>query len=181
MNKSSFDKQLFQSYFEMVYAGIATFGKAPLAEMVGLDGADIAVFGIPWDQGATLRAGARFGPRAIREQSIWFHEVWNPNSTPLVGTGPVRERERDAIRIVDCGDVTIWPGDVMKTSASIREAVAHAANSAFTLMLGGDHYVMFPTYQGVCDAHPGKRVGIVQIDAHNDLVNNDPVYGTHWS
>jgi agmatinase len=40
---------------------------------------------------------------------------------------------------------------------------------------------MFPTYQGVCDAHPGKRIGIIQIDAHNDLIDNDPIYGTHWS
>ena len=48
-------------------------------------------------------------------------------------------------------------------------------------MLGGDHYVMFPTYQGICDAHPDTRIGIVQIDAHNDLIDSDAIYGTHWS
>jgi arginase family enzyme len=48
-------------------------------------------------------------------------------------------------------------------------------------MLGGDHYVMFPTYQGVSDAHSGERVGIVQIDAHSDLIDSDPVLGRHWS
>lgn len=171
----------FHNYFEMVFADIATFGKAPLAPAISLNEADVAVFGIPWDYTATLRPGARLGPRGIREQSIWFHEVWNPGSTPLVGYGPPRTRKRDRIRMMDCGDVTIWPGDVMRTSASIRAAAAEAARHAFTIMLGGDHYVMFPTYQGVCDAHPGKRIGIIQIDAHNDLVDSDPVYGTHWS
>ena len=40
---------------------------------------------------------------------------------------------------------------------------------------------MYPTYQGVCDAHPGARVGIVQVDAHSDLIDTDPVFGAHWS
>lgn len=171
----------FGNYFEMVFADIATFGKAPTAPAISLADADIAVFGIPWDFTATLRAGARLGPRGIREQSIWFHEVWNPGSTPLVGYGPPRGRRRERVSMMDCGDVTIWPGDIARTSASIRSAAAEAARNAFTIMLGGDHYVMFPTYQGVCDAHPGKRIGIIQIDAHNDLVDNDAVYGTHWS
>jgi agmatinase len=165
----------------MVYADIATFGKAPLARQTGLEKADVAVFGIPWDATATLRAGARLGPRGIREQSIWFHEVWNPQQTPLIGYGPPRQRLRDRLALVDCGDVTIWPGDVQKTSLSIRQAARSVAERAFPLMLGGDHYVMFPTYQGVCDAHPGESIGIIQIDAHNDLIDSDPVYGTHWS
>jgi agmatinase len=176
-----FHEELFTNYFEMVYADIATFGKAPLAKHAGLETADVAVFGIPWDATATLRAGARLGPRGIREQSIWFHEVWNPSETPLIGYGPTRKRIRDRIKVVDCGDVTIWPGDVMKTSATIRQAARSVAEQAFPIMLGGDHYVMFPTYQGVCDAHPDERIGIVQIDAHNDLIDSDAIYGTHWS
>ena len=175
------EKELFGNYFELVYADIATFGKAPLAEYVGLDGADVAVFGVPWDGTVTLRAGARLGPRGIREQSIWFHEVWNPQATPLIGYGPPRTRARERIRMVDCGDVRVWPGDVARTGASVRRAAAHVASHAFPLMLGGDHYVMFPTYQGVCDAYSDSRVGIVHIDAHNDLVDSDPVYGTDWS
>jgi agmatinase len=175
------EEELFTNYFELVYADIATFGKAPPARYVGLEGADIAVFGIPWDATATLRPGARLGPRAIREQSTYFHEVWNPQSTPLIGHGPPRMRARQRIRIVDCGDVTLWPGDVLRTGESIHRAAAQVAHQAFPLMLGGDHYVMFPTYQGVCDAHSGARVGIVQVDAHSDLIDSDPVFGKHWS
>ncbi len=172
---------LFTNHFELVYADIPTFGKAPPARYVGLEEVDLAVFGIPWDETSTLRPGARLGPRGIREQSIYFHEVWNPQQRPLVGHGPPRARVRERIRMVDCGDVTVWPGDVLRTGACIRQAVAHVAAHAFPMMLGGDHYVMFPTYQGVCDAHPGQQVGIVQIDAHSDLIDTDPVFGKHWS
>ena len=171
----------FGNYFEMVFADIATFGKAPMAPTGSFPDADIAVFGIPWDFTATLRAGARLGPRGIREQSTWFHEVWNPGSTPLVSYGALRERKRERIKIVDFGDVTIWPGDLERTSNSIRAAASAVAGKSLPLMLGGDHYVMFPTYQGVCDAHTNTRIGIIQIDAHNDLIDDDAVYGTHWS
>src|SRR6186713_643798 len=99
----------FGNYFEMVFADIATFGKAPAITSGSLPNADLAVFGIPWDFTATLRPGARLGPRGIREQSIWFHEVWNPGSTPLTSYGPLRQRKRERMSIVDCGDVTIWP------------------------------------------------------------------------
>jgi agmatinase len=174
-------EKLFTNYFEMVYADIATFGKAPLARYVGVEGADVAVFGIPWDATATLRPGARLGPRGIREQSTYFHEVWNPQAIGRVGFGPPRSRARERLRIVDCGDVTIWPGDVLRTSDSIHQATVSLGAARFPLMLGGDHYVMFPTYQGVCDLHKGARVGIVQVDAHNDFIDSDPIYGTHWS
>jgi agmatinase len=175
------EEELFANHFELVYADIATFGKAPPAKYVGLEGADVAVFGIPWDATATLRPGARLGPRGIREQSIYFYEIWNPQERPLVSHGPPRIRARERIRMVDCGDVTVWPGDVLRTGQSIRQAAGLVATHAFPIMLGGDHYVMYPTYQGVCDAHPGARVGIVQVDAHSDLIDSDPVLGKHWS
>ena len=177
----AFDETLFSNSYEMVYADVPSFGKAPLARHVGLEGADVAVFGIPWDATVTLRPGARLGPRGIRVQSTYFHEVWNPAGAPMDGFGPRRARARERINVVDCGDVTIWPADTLRTGESIRQAAGLVAAHAFCLMLGGDHYVMYPTYQGVCDAHEGKRIGIVHVDAHDDLVDEDPVYGAHWS
>lgn len=169
------------NYFELVYADIATFGKAPMATSGSLETADVAVFGVPWDGTVTLRPGARLGPRAIREQSQWFHEVWNPQETPMIGFDPLGERVRDSIRMVDCGDVAIRPTDKAATAAAIRQVARTVSEHAFPLMLGGDHYVMFPTYQGVCDNHPDAVIGIIQIDAHSDLIDVDPVFGTDWS
>jgi agmatinase len=169
------------NYFEFVYADLATFGKAPPATAERLATADLAVFGIPWDVTATLRPGARLGPRRIREQTQWFEQVWNPSATPMAGFEPRGERVRDRMSIVDCGDVSVVPTDIARTAATIRGVARTVAASAVPLMLGGDHYVMYPTYQGVMDAHPGSVIGIVQIDAHNDLIDDDPVLGTDWS
>jgi agmatinase len=169
------------NYFEFVYADHATFGKAPVATPALLETADVGVFGIPWDNTSTLRPGARLGPRGIRQQSMWFHEVWNPGSTPMAGFEPSGERIRDRISIVDCGDVTVVPTDTAGTASTIRGVSATVAEHAFPLMLGGDHYVMYPTYQGVCDAHPDSVIGIIQLDAHNDLIDDDAVLGRHWS
>lgn len=169
------------NYFEFVYADLPTFGKAPIASPETLRNADIGVYGVPWDITATLRAGARLGPRRIREQSGWFHEVWDPQETPMAGLEPIGERTRDRISMVDCGDVTVFPTDVAKTAESIRAVSRQISESALPLMLGGDHYVMYPAYQGVTDAHPEATIGIVQIDAHNDLIDDDAVLGKHWS
>src|SRR5437879_9342726 len=40
-------------------------------------GLDVALLGIPYDGGTSYRPGARFGPRAVREQSSLIR-TWNP-------------------------------------------------------------------------------------------------------
>lgn len=168
------------NYFEFTYADLPTFGKAPLATASSLAGADLGVLGVPWDGTAPRRGGARLGPRRIREESIFFHELWNPGETPLEGRSPSGARTRDRITLVDCGDVTIAAFDAARTAASIREAARAVASETFCLLLGGDHYVMYPAYQGICDAHPGIKIGIVQVDAHDDTVMDDPYMGREW-
>ncbi|MFM1568784.1 MAG: arginase family protein, partial [SAR86 cluster bacterium] len=49
------------------FTEIATFMRAPLAE--SLDNVDIGLIGVPTDLGVTNRAGARHGPREIRNSS----------------------------------------------------------------------------------------------------------------
>jgi len=53
----------------LAFTGIASFAKAPVCADLGCLRADVAVLGIPWDEGVSYRPGARFGPRAIREAS----------------------------------------------------------------------------------------------------------------
>ena len=49
------------------FAGLSTFMRLPaVASAAGLD---IALIGIPWDGGTTNRAGARHGPREVRNMS----------------------------------------------------------------------------------------------------------------
>ena len=51
------------------FAGIVTFNRSDHTQ--DLEGADLAVLGAPFDLGAVNRPGARFGPHAIRQQSIY--------------------------------------------------------------------------------------------------------------
>ena len=49
------------------FTGIRTFARLP--HLPEIDGADAAIFGMPWDGGTSFRSGARFGPEAIRSAS----------------------------------------------------------------------------------------------------------------
>ena len=54
------------------FVGLCTFGKYPHVEDWDEIDADVAVVGAPFDFGTQWRAGARFGPRGIREASMLF-------------------------------------------------------------------------------------------------------------
>ena len=78
-----------QGRLNLPFVGHSTFAK----QSVCLDWenieADVAVLGAPFDMGAQYRAGARFGPRAIREAGSRVRQV--AEHRRLVGD------ERDAI------------------------------------------------------------------------------------
>jgi agmatinase len=53
---------------DVPYVGLATFARQPACpDWDKLDGADVALLGIPVDTASSYRVGTRFGPRAIRE------------------------------------------------------------------------------------------------------------------
>ena len=92
--KSPVTKKDYVGNLEPRYAGIPTFMRTPMAE--SLEGVDIGLIGVPYDGGVTNRAGARHGPREIRNQSS------------LMRTLPCYEGESpfDIANIVDLGDVS---------------------------------------------------------------------------
>jgi len=169
-----------RNHAELFYADVPTFGKAPLREPDDLEDVDVAAYGIPWDLTASPRSGARLGPRRIREETVALHPVWDAGQAPMVSIGVDDRRSRRGLTLVDCGDAMIFPYDVERTRASIHRLSSDLARETFPIALGGDHYVMYPAYQGVRDAHPDAKVGIVQIDAHDDTILDDPVLGAHW-
>jgi agmatinase len=83
------------------YQGQVTFWRAP--NVRDLAGVDVAVYGVPFDAGTSYRPGARFGPRAIREQSCYvglYDQCW-PNDYAF----------KDRFRLIDYGDVASFPGE----------------------------------------------------------------------
>ncbi len=147
------------------FVGISTFGKRPyIGDWSAID-ADVAVMGAPFDFGTQFRAGARFGPRAVREASTLFS----------FGHAGAYDHEDDCtylgsdVRIVDIGDADIVHTDTETSHANIEAGVrAMLTAGALPVIIGGDHSVNIPcirAFEGRGDIH------IVQIDAHLDFVD----------
>ncbi len=151
---------------DLPFVGHCTFGKQPAClDWKAID-AEVAVLGAPFDMGTQYRAGARFGPRAIREASTLFsfgHDGaydFEDDVTYL----PV-----DKVRIVDIGDADMIHTDTMKSHDNIELAVrAILAAGALPVVLGGDHSVHIPCIRAFDDQPP---VHIIHVDAHLDFVD----------
>lgn len=148
------------------FVGHCTFGKQPVCLDWDKIEADVAVLGAPFDMGTQYRAGARFGPRAIREASTLFS----------FGHGGAYDFEDDVVylpvdqvRIVDMGDADIVHTDTNKSHANIEFGVRKILQSgAMPVVLGGDHSVHIPCIRAFDDQAP---VHIIHIDAHLDFVD----------
>src|SRR6185436_15727189 len=128
-------------FAQQPYQGIATFGRRPHTR--DLTGADVAILGVPYDGATSYRSGARFGPRAIREQSLL---LWGYDNA--LGVAPF-----ETLRIVDVGDVDVVPVDILATQRAItRQALALHAAGVRIVALGGDHSISLPLLR----AHSAK-------------------------
>src|SRR5258705_10409049 len=120
-------------------------------------GLDVALLGIPYDGGTSYRTGARFGPRAVREQSSLIRP-WNP-----VLKVPPFER----LGVADWGDVGVVPISIERTLAAIEARVGEVmAGGAMPVCVGGDHSVTLGILRAVARRH--GPVGLVHFDAHPD-------------
>ena len=137
------------------YTGLASFMRAPYRE--DFAGLDIALVGIPFDGGVTNRAGARHGPREIRNQSSLMRKINHAS-----GLSPF-----DLCRVADVGDA--WVEKPFELEGALNEIAAfytalHAAG-AVPVSAGGDHSVTLPVFRGIAKERP---VGMVHFDAHCD-------------
>ncbi len=147
------------------FVGISTFGKRPYEPDWDALDADVAILGAPYDAGTQFRAGARFGPRGVREASTLFS----------FGHGGAYDHEDDVtylgsdINIVDIGDADIVHTDTEASHANIEKGVRAILDAgALPVVIGGDHSINIPcirAFEGQGDIH------ILQIDAHLDFVD----------
>jgi agmatinase len=147
------------------FVGISTFGKRPYEpDWERLD-ADVAILGAPFDAGTQWRAGARFGPRGVREASTLFS----------FGHAGAYDHEDDVtylpgdVNIVDIGDADIIHTDTEGSHANIERGVrAILAAGALPVVIGGDHSINIPCIRAFSDQ---ADIHILQIDAHLDFVD----------
>jgi len=143
------------------FGAIPTFMRLP--HVVDPAAVDIALIGVPWDGGTTNRAGARHGPREIRNMSSFMRKVHHVS----------RIAPYELARVADLGDAPANPIDLMDSLKRIEGfyAKVHAAG-ALPLSAGGDHLVTLPIFRAIAKDRP---VGMVHFDAHSDT--NDRYFG----
>jgi agmatinase len=124
--------------------------------------ADVVIVGAPFDGGTSYRAGARFGPQAIRSTDYLPHD----------GSRPSLAMRVDALRdlvVRDAGDVEMFSGDAERSCRDLEAVITTVAGSgAIPLVLGGDHTITWPNCTGVARARGWGRIAVLHFDAHAD-------------
>lgn len=75
--------------------------------------------------------------------------------------------------MVDWGDIAWDPGVPQEVPARIEAAVGHVLDAgAATLLIGGDHFVSYPSLRAHAARH-GQGLSLIQFDAHSDTWGSD--------
>ncbi|AMS16644.1 agmatinase [Pseudomonas chlororaphis] len=145
------------------FAGIPSFMRLPVFDDPAQ--VQIALVGVPWDGGTTNRAGARHGPREVRNLSSLMRKVHHVS----------RIAPYDLVRIGDLGDAPVNPIDLLDSLSRIEAFFRdlHEAG-AVPLAVGGDHLVTLPIFRALARQRP---IGMVHFDAHSDT--NDRYFGNN--
>jgi agmatinase len=151
------------------YAGVGlTFGRVPLVlDAAGLQGADVAIVGAPFDEGVTYRPGTRFGPRAIRSAEDVAFPIARPHME--LGIDPYAELD-----IVDYGDVDVRSSDLAWSHAALRAGVTDILKAgAVPIVLGGDHSLSTPVLEALAAHHGRDGFSVVHFDTHADTGSDE--------
>lgn len=141
--------------------------RCDLGDTASLAGADVVIIGAPFDGGTTYRAGARFGPSALRQACYLPHDGSRPSLA-------LRADGLKDLRVLDAGDVEMPAGDIERSIHALEEAVyAVASAAAIPVVLGGDHTIALPDATGVARHVGVGKVSMVHFDAHADTGESD--------
>ncbi len=152
-----------------------------------LDRARAVIIGVPSDSGGGIRRGAAHGPFAIRDTLL---------------RQPQYHKWLNEFEVIDLGDIAVNPHfledsmlnertiaaaqNAMYGDSPIRHTLPVAPLTQFEFVLrklwsahpkvhvfaiGGDHSVAWPMSKVLIERY-GKSLGILQIDAHTDLLDS---------
>jgi guanidinopropionase len=141
------------------FAGVPTFMRLPHVPEghPRFSEVEVGVVGLPWDGGVSNRAGARHGPRALRDASTMIRA-----QHAVSGIRPFDRR-----RCADLGDVGPNPVDMAETLQRFGSFFARLkAQGIRPLVAGGDHLTTLPVLRGLAHRAP---LGLIHFDSHTDL------------
>lgn len=157
------------------YAGVATFCRYPRLADVATENlpVDWAIYGAPFDAGVTYRPGARFAPRAIRDESQYVKRYSMTHDLDVC----------DRLSIADAGDAPVAPYSCRENAEQVFAFARDLPGGSLTkpLAVGGDHSI---AYANIKAAHqragaPAGGLALLHFDSHLDTV--DDVWGERWS
>ncbi|MGI9609066.1 MAG: agmatinase [Acidimicrobiia bacterium] len=142
------------------FAARASYSGVPARPLDELGDAGVVILGAPLDWGATYRAGARMGPKAIREADYLGFDGYRPHlPTGIDALG--------VLNVVDAGDLVLPPGYIEDSIDRIGEAVEKISrHGAVPIVLGGDHSITWPNARAVAAVH--GDIALIHFDAHAD-------------
>lgn len=142
------------------FSGVRTYMRLPHG--TGLEKADVAVFGVPFDTGTSFCPGARFGPAAIRDAS----SILKPYC-PLTDVNIVEN-----ISVLDYGDIDTVPGYMDDSFEKIEAGMVKICEAGvIPLGMGGDHSITLPLLRGLTKVH-GEPMALLHFDAHSDTISD---------
>jgi len=146
-------------HHESPFTGPATFFKAPHRPDADRGEAHIGILGVPYDDGAGFRSGARFGPAALREASGRYafgsEGFFDADGATMRLVGA---------RLVDVGDVDPVQNDADATFDRVTSAARRLRTVArLPVFVGGDHSLSYPLLRAYDDV---PELHVVQLDAH---------------
>ena len=119
--------------------------------------ADTVLFGAPYDCTTSYRPGARFGSRAIRQESYGLESY-----------SPYQDRDLLDCAIFDSGDLELSFGSAESALADIeKRAEAILSDGKRPFLLGGEHLVTLGAVRAAVKRWP--ELHILHFDAHADL------------
>ena len=170
---------------DYAHTAAPTFMGAPLVGLSDVQPGMTVISGTP--HSLRDRFGERYGPRGIRHHSLQVSQKFDhaPEGLIDVSTGHTLVRPND-FPLVDVGDFNSYPSDVMKATEGIAGGVSEVVmRGGFSVCLGGDHYVGYPSCLGYTRAlgqlRPNARVGYIHIDGHLDFADSYGPYGKYMN
>jgi len=160
--------------------------RAPQRSLEDLQPGALALVGVPYDYACGSRPGARWGPQAIRQSSLYFDHFLIPESDQTfidISTGKEFYLKGD-IQVVDLGDVDLFPMDVERTMETISGFIQQVVDKgAIPIVLGGDHFITYPTFCGygkgisITQGLRRENIGYIHVDSHLDMYDEHPSWG----
>lgn len=115
--------------------------------------AQFVIYGVPFDNTSSFRAGSRWAPDEMRKMSYNF-ETYNPDLDVSLEDVPIH----------DMGNCDTY-ANIEDTLEEVYFASSRIVSSGkIPIMMGGEHSLTYP-----CVKSFGKNIGFVVMDAHNDL------------